>query len=257
MIFLKKHAGYIFIICLTLYYGFGLYLKRAVYPYFFAQKYDMSLEISKQDYFAPIDDKPFVFLTKKYAYILVPKVKYAVTAKVGFVDRYDTWFNRFYRGHSQNFYINLVPQDILLVIGDMARDDIFSKFKFEHEERLGRVLCKGVQYKTSFMSGYLSEEEYLKNKKKYEECQPYIKSEEYNNYHPIPANANINRALSILKAGDVVYLEGILVDVPDMGLKTGVQKNQYHENIIVQGIAPGMCFILYTTTVILNGHIYQ
>ena len=255
--FVRKHKWQIVFVCLVVFYGLNIYIKRAVYPYFFAQKYDETLEISKQDYFETTDKKPFMFKRGKYAYTLVPKIKYAVVAKVGFVDRYDTFFTHLYRGHSQKHYINLVPQDLLLVIGDMARDDIFSKFKFEHEERLGRVLCKGVKYRTSFMSGYLSEEEYVKNKKKYEECQPYIKAQEYNNYHPIPANANISRALSILKAGDVVYLEGMLVDVPDMGLKTGVKKNQYHENIIVQGMAPGMCFILYTTKVILNGWLYQ
>ena len=190
-------------------------------------------------------------------YMLVPKTRYAVTGRVGIVDSYDTLFNKFYRGHSQSAYINLVPQDIFLVIGDMARDDIFQKFKFEHEERLGRVLCKGVKYRTSFFSFRMSEEEAQKNMEKLNACNQYINQSEQYNYHPIPATKRINKALSMLVPGDVVYLEGYLVDVPSMRLKTGTRKDQYHENMIVSGRAPGMCFILYTTKVMLNGRVYE
>ena len=185
------------------------------------------------------------------------KTKYAVTGRIGIVDTYNGLWNKFYRGKSQARYINLVPRDLFLVIGQMGQEGIFEKFDFDHEERLGRVLCKGVKYRKSFMPVKMSKKEAQESAKNYEACQKYIKNEEMNNYHPIPANKKIEKVFSILKYGDVVHLEGFLVDVVNMGLKTGTRKDQFHDNMIVNGIAPGMCFILYTTKVIFNGHEYQ
>ena len=236
---------------------FPAYWKRMLYPYLYGKKYDGQLEISQRDFFEDVKGSPFYFNRGKYAYILEPKTNYAVTGRVGILDHYDTLWNRFFRGQFQGKYINLVPRDIFLVIGNMAREDVFDKFEFDHEERLGRVLCKGVKYRTSFMSAYKNEEEAEKSHAKYKECHQYIRQEEFNNYHPIPATERINKALSMLLPGDVVHLEGILVDVPQMRLNTGTRKEQYHENIITNGMAPGMCFILYTTKVILNGRVYE
>ena len=242
---------------LVVQYFFPQYLKRAILPYLISQKYDAPLEISDEDYFEDVPNTPFVFERGGKQYKLVPKTRYAVTGKVGIVERYDTLWGKFYRGHAQGLYINMVPEDVFLVIGNMAKDEIFKKFVFEHEERLGRVLCKGVKYRRSFMPSFMSPEEALKNKQTYLDCQRFMKEEERNNYHPIPANERIRQAISMLVKGDVVYLEGLLVDVPEMGMRTGVRKKQYHENIITSGMNPGMCFILYTTRVILNGRIYE
>ena len=107
------------------------------------------------------------------------------------------------------------------------------------------------------MTFAMSEKEAHENMEKLESCHPYIKQSEQNNYHPIPATKNVDKALSMLLPGDIVYIEGYLVDVPQMRLKTGTRKDQYHENMIVNGMAPGMCFILYTTKIVLNGWIYE
>lgn len=228
-----------------------------IYPYLFGTKTDVVLTVSSQDYFEDTPPKTFVFSRGKYQYRLVAKTVYATTGRVGIVDDYSTLFNRIFRGQFQGDYINLVPQDVFLVIGDMARDDVFQKLKFEHEERLGRVVCKGVKYRRSFMGAFLSSEDAERNMQKLNDCMRDVKQHEQNNYHPIPANERINKALSMLLPGDIVYLEGWLVDVPDMGLKTGTRKEQYHENIIIGGSSPGMCFILYTTKLILNGRLYM
>ena len=254
---LKKYALHIVFVLLVLLYFFPQYAKRTLLSPFISQKYDAVLEISAQDYFGDVANTPFVFERNSKQYTLVPQTRYAVTGRVGIVERYDTLWGKFYRGHSQKDYINLVPQDVFLVIGDMAKDEIFKKFVFEHEERLGRVLCKGVKYRKSFMPSAMSRQEAKENWEKYQECNRFIKQNELNNYHPIPANERINQALLMLTKGDVVYLEGLLVDVPQMRLKTGRRKNQYHENMIAGGVNPGMCFILYTTRVILNGRIYE
>lgn len=250
----KKHIVFAFLLFC---FFFPAYWKRAVYPYLFGKKTNEVLQISSHDYFEDVNAPMFVFTRGKYSYYLVPKTRYAVTGRVGILDHYDTLWNRFFRGQFQGDYINLVPRDIFLVIGQMAQKDIFKKFKFDHEERLGRVLCKGVKYRTSFMSAYRNQEEAEKSQANFKACHQYIKQEEQNNYHPIPATERINKALSMLLPGDVIYLEGVLVDVPQMRLSTGTRKEQHHENMITNGMKPGKCFILYTTKVIVNGRVYE
>lgn len=259
----KKRAKYknaILKICAVLFilhFLFPQYLRRAVYPYLYGKPTTEKLQISTMDYFEDVNAQPFTFKRGGLTYQLQPRTKYSVTGRVGFIDDYTTIRNRIFRGQFQGDYITMVPRDIFLVIGTMARPDVFKLFKFAHEERMGAIMCKGVAYSNSFMPKYLNEEEYQKSEANYRNCIQYIKDEELNNYHPIPANERINKALSMLKVGDVVYLEGILVDVPQMGMKTGTRKKQNHKNMVVNGFEPGMCFILYTTKIILNNYIYE
>ncbi len=237
---------------------FPEYPKRLVYPLLFAQKSAEKLTVSQEAYYEDIVSAPIEITRSNVKYTLYPKTKYSVTAKIGYVDHYDTLFNKMYRGHSQSDYINLVPIDLLMVHADMAKPKIYSLFEFEHEERLGRILCKGVKYKESFFSYYSSESEREESEKNSAVCNPHINENQYNNYHPIPANENINKGLHTLTAGDVVYVEGYLVDVkaPKYYLNTGTRTDQHHP-YFVNGQNPGMCFILYTTKIIVNGYIYQ
>ena len=104
---------------------------------------------------------------------------------------------------------------------------------------------------------YANDKERISSEENLAKCEPYINIREYNNYHPIPANEKINAALSTLEYGDLVTLEGILVDVPQMGLSTGPRKEQVHDNMRVNGIKPYKCFILYTTRVVIDGVVYE
>lgn len=255
--FLNKYCWHILFFICFFSVVFVSHLKRGVYLYLYGKKYDGILQISQNDYFEDVDAASFTIKKGKDIYVLVPKTKYAVTGRVGIVDSYDTFFNRIYRGQFQGKYINLVPRDVFLLIGTMARDEIFKKFVFNHEERLGSVLCKGVKYKTSFMPSFSNRKQAEKNWQKYQQCHQYIKQEEQNNYHLIASTNAIDKAVSILRKGDVVYLEGFLVDVPTLKLKTGTRKKQFHKNIVVRGNAPGMCFILYVTKVVLNGRVFE
>ena len=134
--------------------------------------------------------------------------------------------------------------------------EIYKLFEFDHEERTGFIKCKGVKYKESFFSFYSSASEREKSEKNYAICNPHINPNQFNNYHPIPANEKINKGLHTLLAGDIVYLEGYLVDVPSMGMLTGTRTNQHHE-YVMGGQNPGMCFILFTTKLTVNGYTYQ
>lgn len=250
---LLKIGGCLLILCLL----FPQYPRRMIYPFMFGKPTIEPLQISVVDEFEDIRAEPFKYTRHGQVYILQPRTKYKVTGRVGIIDDYSTLRNRIFRGQFQGNYINLVPRDLFLVIGKLAEPQVFKLFEFEHEERMGTILCKGVVYSKSFMPKMLNEKEYRKSQEKYENCQQYMNSTEMNNYHPIPANERINKALSMLLAGDVVHLEGILVDVPAMGLNTGTRKNQKHKDQVVNGYQSGMCFILYTTKVILNGRVYE
>lgn len=256
----KNFAINALIVFLIFNFFYPEYLKRTVYPYLFGQKADTELQISSSDYFQDISAPEVTFERKGKKFRLIPKTNYSVTGRVGYIDHYDTFFNRIYRGQFQGDYIDLVPQDLLIVIGEMAKPDIFKMFKFEHEERLGIVKCKGVIYRESFATGVnISKKQWENSQKAAQECLPHIKTPLYNNYHPIPANERINKALSMLLPGDVIHLEGTLVNaiLPDGGLlDTGTRKEQHH-NMFTNGLKPGKCFILYTTQVTVNGYTYK
>lgn len=253
----KSLAGKLGLVLLILCLWFPQYWRRLIYPVLYGKPAAQSMEISATDYFEDVKAAPLMHKAGKRTYQLEPKTKYAVTGRVGIVDDYTTIRNLIFRGQFQKDYIDLVPRDIFLVIGTMARPDVFKLFEFAHEERMGQILCKGVKYNKSFVPVWLSEREYQKNQQIYNNCMQYMKSEELNNYHPIPANGRINKALSMLLPGDVVHLEGVLTDVPQLGLHTGTRKKQHHKDQIVRGSESGMCFILYTTKVIINNRVYE
>ena len=254
----KKAVGNSTIIgaIVLLLFFFPEYPKRLVYPFLFGHKTAEKLVISQDGTYKDVEQTNFDFSRNKYVYELQLKTQYSITAKIGYIDHYDTWFNKIYRGHSQNDYINLVPVDLLMVYGDMAKPDIYKLFEFDHEERLGIIKCKGVKYKESFFSFYSSDSEREESQKNLAICNPHISENQFNNYHPMPANEKINKGLHTLLAGDVVHLEGYLVDVPSIGLRTGTRTNQHHD-YVMGGQNPGMCFILFTTKLIVNGHEYN
>ena len=258
LVVLWSYAKKLLIILIIVQIFFPEYLKRMIYPYIYGKATTEKVQISSEDSFEDINEPRFRFDKDGWSYVLYPRTKYSVTGRIGIVERYDTLFGKIFRGQFQGDYINLVPLDLFIVINELAKPEIFKMFRFVHEERMGGIRCKGVKYRESVMSGFFSSwSEYEKSKANLAKCQPYMKDEYLNNYHPIPANKNVDKALHQIVAGDVVHLEGVLVDVPQMGLKTGTRKNQYHKELYGGRGGAGMCFILYTTKVILNNRIYE
>ena len=209
------------------------YWKRLIYPFIYGTPTNQQLTISEQDSFEdlPPDTPPIYLKYDSYTYELTPKTKYSATGKVAYVEPYDGIWNRIYRNHSQKHYINIVPIDLFIVIGDIAKPEIYKMFEFGHSEREGSIRCKGVKYKESVFSSFISMEEFRESAENEAKCAPFFKSEYYNNYHPILANENIRKAFHMLLPKDVIYIEGILVDVKSMGLNliTGTRKNQVHK----------------------------
>ena len=256
----KKYLKIAIVVILVIYFVFPKYWKAAIYPFLYGKERGIEQKISEEDFFEDFQAESFDFKRKGITYKITPKTKYSGTGRVGIVDHYDGWFNKFYRGWSQNNYINLVPQDVVIVIGKMADPDIFKLFDFVHEERGGGPICKGVKYRKSFMSSFSNEEEWKKSKENYDKCEPYRIDKEYNNYHPIPANEAINAALSMLKYNDIISIEGYLVDVELNGrpyIKSATRHSQIIPEILLGGRHAGWCFVIYTTKVVVNGVLYE
>jgi len=260
----KKFLKIALAVGLIIYFVFPKYWKAAIYPFLYGKQRGIEQKISAESYFEDVQSEPFNFKRKDSTYLLIPKTKYSATGRVGITERYDGWWNKFYRGYStnssQHSYIDLVPQDVYLVIGKMAEPDIFNMFKFIHEERWGGVGCRGVRYHTSILSDFMTNRKRKQSQENYEKCNPYINDNEKNNYHPIPANENINAALSMLKHGDLVSIEGVLVDVSINGkpfIETATRHSQNHPWARIGGIVSGWCFVLYTTKIVVNGVLYE
>ena len=100
-------------------------VQRILYPLLWAEKYDNPMIVSSYDIYNDTTAESFMFSRNGIKYQIMPKIKYKVTGKVAYIDNYDTFWNRFYRGQTQKNYINLVPLDLIIVIGNMAKPEIF------------------------------------------------------------------------------------------------------------------------------------
>lgn len=235
--FIIKHIYFILGVCFLFGFLYSEYIKRQIYPYFLGIPTDTVLEISTKDNIQETDSQPFVYSYTKEPVLLKPRKSYSVTARVFDMERYDTFFEKFYHGYDEDrmIYNNFAPLDLVLVFGNLADLEVLSHYDFKHRYR-------GSSHK----------------------CHPCYKGEKefYNNYHIIPASVSLRKAFETVLKNDIIYLRGYLVDVsiqnkPYFNLHTGIQHNAYHENQFAGGKITGMCFILYVNEMILNGRIYH
>ncbi len=229
--------------------------QRLIYPYIYGKRTEQNLDSFYDEYFEDIEAESFEISRDKYSYTLTPTVKYHGTHRIGFVDIYDTFWNKIYRGQFQGKYIARTPVDLFLVNKELADPEIFKLFEFDHEERMGFIKCKGVKYQENWYPVSMSKEEYEENKRLKAKCDEYSdfwKKQNHDNYHPIPATESINKALHIARQNDVIYLEGYLVDVN--GEKMPTRKGMSYQN---KETLTGWCLTVYVTKVILNGFVYE
>lgn len=211
-------------------------IKRPLYPLLFGQRTTETLSISAQDKIEDIETtKPLNYTAKKHTVQLHPVAKYAVTGKSVFIDRYGTLFEKIAYGHNKYrmLYSAISPADIAIFHGKAAADEVLKTCKFKHE------------YRTLWT-----------------QCQTNPDRNDYNNYHLIPATPKVRRALEIIMPDDIIHIEGLLVDVSsaeyaNFSLQTGRRQDAIHKHQFAGGQYTGMCFILYTTKIIVNGYIYE
>jgi len=129
----------------------------------------------------------------------------------------------------------LIPYDLLLTWGDMADEDIDSKLVWEQGDRKGQVSgslggASGVDLSSDYVIRHVS------------------------NNHMIPSNAGIEKALRKIKAGDMVRIDGRLVDVR-MSLYDGrVLTVNTSKTRTDQG--EGACEIIYVEHLRVNGQTF-
>lgn len=239
-LFWKGVLKYIAVGILIFLFFYPSYMYRLIYPYIFAKPVSGKLQISDKDYFSDLQNPQDIQIkSSKITFVLSPKVKYAVTGKVAYVERYSGWWEKFAHGHdkSHTLYNYFSPMDLTLVYGSLANKEKYQYIKFSHEYRAAKMT-------------------YSREKISFSELIDYL-----NNYHIIPANNRIKRGLDTIITDDTIYIEGYLVNVraleePWFNLKTGLRHNQWHEELYGGNYAP-MCFVLYTTKVIMNHRVYE
>lgn len=130
---------------------------------------------------------------------------------------------------------SLVPYDLLLTWGDMADDDIDSRLVWEQGDRRGQVSgslggASGVELSADYVIRHVS------------------------NNHMIPSTERIEKAMSNIKAGDMVRIDGRLVDVR-MSMNDGrVLTVNTSKTRTDQG--EGACEIVYVEHLRVNGQTY-
>jgi hypothetical protein len=164
--------------------------------------------------------------------------KYASTAQIVYVDRYNT-FGTFYRSYrNAALYDRIVPLDISTVSGKSALPENLKYFEFSHEYRLLWTRTRPNNKGLSSSSG------------------------DINNNHIIPANKNIEKGLSILSAGRPAYMEGYLVHLKGLGkdasfdIKSALYAGEKSKDK-AGGRSTGLCRIIYLTKLVFDGYIFE
>lgn len=130
---------------------------------------------------------------------------------------------------------DLVPYDLLLTWGDMANGEIDSKLVWEQGDRRGQVSgslggASGVELSADYVIRHVS------------------------NNHLIPSTKRIEKAMGNIKPGDLVRIDGRLVDVR-MSLNDGrVLTVNTSKTRSDQG--EGACEIIYVEHLRVNGQSY-
>lgn len=225
-------------------------LKRPLYFWLFSSQQDVPQTISQNEVFIDIPNKKNQTVTINSHKVTLKLLKqYNVTARVGYIDRYDGWLGKWYRSSGRSkyrlYYDDIVPQDLTLAWGDLGHPSIFNLIDFQHEYRVG----------------YFGWEEH------YQKIKPHYKDEWWGNFHTIAATPIIQKGIDILKPNDVVTIEGYLLHwetyVPEEKRIIDFTSAIYAGEKTTQKIGKarrggsGLCKQLYLTKLIINGFVFE
>lgn len=239
----KKNRIIIFIFIVIAFLCWKYILKAYTFQYIYGQKLsenilqDEPFEVNIQKLSDPIE----VNITfGKYDFDLIFRAKFKAVTRVVYVDIYDQSFYFGIKPRSarwRDVYNTIAPLDVSIFIGGMAADENWQKFKIEHDYRIMHTLLSKL------------------------EGIPIYKDDELQNIHTIPATKNIRRGFDTVKRGDVIKLEGYLVDWREMGefadtLEQGALKMSEISEEKIGGEYANLCMFLYVTKLVANGYIY-
>lgn len=168
--------------------------------------------------------------------------KYSVSGRVVYVDWNDGFWNTWYHSAANDgvkLYNAVAAVDVSIVHGATAEDGNWQKIKFDHEER---GLMWTYQYKDN----------------------PVVNNDEINNNHVIPATTAVRRAIAIMKTGEVVEMEGYLMDWKGTGkfgwfsIETATEPGELHSKQLYGGVpGAGFCRQFYVTKVCFDGYCFE
>lgn len=220
-----------FIAFLILWFVWDLALKRPVYQKLYGTPDKTPQTISAVETYINLTDQPIQKATIEGYSLNIKLLKgYAVTGIVGYVDRYTNPLGRFYRNHGAGanlIYDKVAKQDLTIVWGKSAKLDC----GIDHAYRMSSTKSAACNDLT--------------------------------NIHTIAATPRIQRALEILKKGDIVTLEGYLI-YWDTRLKNGQImdfKSATTPNEISHQKAGGrisiLCKQLFLTQITFDGYTFK
>ena len=223
-------------------------LQQYVYQRLFGTPFTEEMKISENEIYTALPSENFRTTSiEGYNVKFQLLTQYYATGRVIYVDRYTNPFGRFYRDTDDGAaraYDEIVPQDITFVIGELAK---YPKIKGYHEYRAG---------------GFDYDDKYTYNVyRKYR----HLYYTHLTNIHTIAASTNIQKALDILKPGDVATLEGYLIYWETrirsgriMNFKSAIYPGERHKEIKYGGQSNvGKCKQLLLTRITFNGYTYE
>ena len=178
-------------------------------------------------------------LNKTETFYILPLARYSLSGRM-------TAKNRFFL--NQTKFDKLALIDIGMVWGVFSKDEYFDKLSSNTSE-----LTDGSrQLNVYFTKRY--EREYAK-------MIPYLNSH-FSHTHIIPANKRIMRALSSLRVGESVQLDGYLVDIFDSNkhrfAMTSLSLTDYNESSRGYGEKQGgACEIMYVMRVQIRNKVFE
>lgn len=148
---------------------------------------------------------------------------YSISAKVESIKSYDDALGA------------VAPYDLLLAWGDVSRTDVDSQLSWEQSNRRGSVTGTlngdGPQISNNYVIGHVS------------------------NNHIVPANDRIRDALASIKPGDMVKIDGRLVD---LRFQTSDQRTvSVNTSKVRTDQGDGACEIIFADQIKINGKNYK
>ena len=237
---MKKNWKIILIISCCLFYWFG---KKTVYQFLWGEYTGQQIEIGEEKFERFPDNQPWdKAQIGGYDIKYVMRRKYSVRGRVVFVDWYDgaikTWYHSA-ANEGVKLYNAVASVDLSLIHGATAKDGNWKKIKFDHEER-------GLTWSYKYADN------------------PIVNNHEINNNHVIPANLAIKKAIAIFKVGDIVEIEGYLMDWKGTGkfsqfnIETAKEPGDIHEKQLYGGRpGAGYCRQFYVTKITFDGYTFE
>ena len=180
-------------------------------------------------------------LKNRKTYYLLPLAEYSITARI---KEKNTFF------FLQSDFDKVALVDYGLAYEDMAKDEYFHKIYSTSDQTFyDRRLVYGFKHK------YFKEDY-----QKYYELSQYL-FDHVSHTHVIPANKKVYKALKAARKGQVIKLDGYLVDIYDRNYyrfaMTSLSLTDRNESSRGYGKGGGSCEVMYVKSVQIGNKVFE